>query len=85
MASDCTFYDKLGVCRHGDNCPRVHNKRKSCTLILKHFYLVPLKVKDEDKYYTRFYKDVLNELMKYGDIEQLCVCVNKGDHLVCYT
>ena len=82
--SVCTFYTKLGVCRRGNDCTRIHPKRcLTQTLILKNFYMVPLNVKDEDEYYESFYEDVLGELINYGDVQQFCICENIADHTVC--
>ncbi len=62
-----------------------HIKPKSSqTLLLKHFYLPPktLNIQQENEYYKQFYCDILNELIKYGEIEELLVCENIGDHMV---
>nr|XP_054529294.1 splicing factor U2AF 26 kDa subunit isoform X7 [Pan troglodytes] len=55
---NCSFYFKIGVCRHGDRCSRLHNK-------------------------PTFSQEVFTELQeKYGEIEEMNVCDNLGDHLV---
>uniref|UniRef100_A0A2K6MUM5 U2 small nuclear RNA auxiliary factor 1 like 4 n=2 Tax=Rhinopithecus TaxID=542827 RepID=A0A2K6MUM5_RHIBE len=54
---NCSFYFKIGVCRHGDQCSRLHNK-------------------------PTFSQEVFTELQKYGEIEEMNVCDNLGDHLV---
>lgn len=39
---NCSFYFKIGACRHGDKCSRVHNKPTfSQTILLKNLYLNP--------------------------------------------
>lgn len=39
---NCPFYYKIGACRHGDRCSRVHNKpRFSQTILLENLYLSP--------------------------------------------
>nr|XP_037847486.1 splicing factor U2AF 26 kDa subunit isoform X2 [Chlorocebus sabaeus] len=53
-----SFYFKIGACRHGDRCSRLHNK-------------------------PTFSQEVFTELQeKYGEIEEMNVCDNLGDHLV---
>lgn len=38
----CPFYLKIGACRHGDQCSRLHNRPVSSnTLLLQHVYQVP--------------------------------------------
>ncbi|XP_054318188.1 splicing factor U2AF 26 kDa subunit isoform X3 [Pongo pygmaeus] len=55
---NCSFYFKIGACRHGDRCSRLHNK-------------------------PTFSQEVFTELQeKYGEIEEMNVCDNLGDHLV---
>ncbi|XP_012507072.1 PREDICTED: splicing factor U2AF 26 kDa subunit [Propithecus coquereli] len=55
---NCSFYFKIGTCRHGDRCPRLHNK-------------------------PTFSQEVFAELQeKYGEIEEMNVCDNLGDHLM---
>ncbi|CAF1083670.1 unnamed protein product [Adineta steineri] len=39
---NCSFYFKIGACRHGERCSRVHNKPTfSQTVLLKNLYLNP--------------------------------------------
>uniref|UniRef100_A0A2K5BY89 U2 small nuclear RNA auxiliary factor 1 like 4 n=1 Tax=Aotus nancymaae TaxID=37293 RepID=A0A2K5BY89_AOTNA len=55
---NCSFYFKIGACRHGDRCSWLHNK-------------------------PTFSQEVFRELQeKYGEIEEMNVCDNLGDHLV---
>jgi splicing factor U2AF subunit len=93
----CAFYSKTGTCRHGDKCARIHNKPvMSQTLIFQNMYINPPvaiaisegnKVSDEAlkeaiKHFEGFYKEVFLELTKYGEIKDLNVCDNLGDHLI---
>jgi splicing factor U2AF subunit len=93
----CTFYSKTGACRHGDKCTRIHNKPvMSQTLIFQNMYINPPvaiaiaegnKVSDEAlkeaiKHFEDFYEEVFLELTKYGEIKDLNVCDNLGDHLI---
>ena len=42
-SQNCSFYLKIGACRHGNRCSRVHNPvQHSLTVILPHFYENPL-------------------------------------------
>ena len=42
---NCSFYHKMGACRHGAQCGRQHNKPVlSQTLLLAHLYANPLAV-----------------------------------------
>lgn len=115
---NCSFYFKIGACRHGDRCSRIHNKPTfSQTVLLQNLYvnpqnsaksadgshckhfltgflifliiilyiLVVANVSDEEmqEHYDNFFEDVFVELEdKYGEIEEMNVCDNLGDHLV---
>ncbi len=40
---NCSFYFKIGACRHGEKCSKVHNKPTfSQTVLLKNLYMNPL-------------------------------------------
>lgn len=94
---NCNFYFKIGACRHGDKCNRIHNKPTiSQTILFKHLYQNPLpaisiaegnKVSNEAvqeavKHFQEFYEEIFLELMKYGELLELNVCDNLGDHLI---
>ena len=94
---NCNFYFKIGACRHGDKCNRIHNKPTiSQTLLFKNLYQNPPtaiaiasgnKVSNEAvneavKHFETFYEDIFVELMKYGELLELNVCDNLGDHLI---
>lgn len=39
---NCSFYFKIGACRHGDRCSRIHNKPTfSQTIVLSNLYVNP--------------------------------------------
>ena len=39
---NCSFYFKIGACRHGDRCSRIHNKPTfSQTIVLNNLYINP--------------------------------------------
>lgn len=87
---NCSFYFKIGACRHGDKCERRHNKPSSSqTLIFFGLYPNPLignpqidpndqKIQED---FEEFYLDVFEELEKYGDIEEMNVCENVCEHM----
>jgi len=84
---NCSFYFKIGACRHGERCSRLHMKPNfSQTLLLAHFYMPPPpkpdgKVVDDSEHYEIFYEDVMDEMTKFGDVEELVICENLGDHM----
>lgn len=94
---NCPFYFKIGACRHGDKCTRVHNKPTSSdTIIIKNMYDNTLpeiaiaegkKVSEEDlkeatKNFESFYEEVFLKLTEFGKVEDMNVCDNLGDHLI---
>lgn len=94
---NCSFYYKIGACRHGDRCSRLHNKPTySATLLIPNLYQNPANVPSQDgkpgctmtdkelqQHYEDFYEDIFVELHdKYGDIEEMNICDNLGDHLI---
>nr|XP_045010497.1 splicing factor U2AF 26 kDa subunit isoform X3 [Jaculus jaculus] len=111
---NCSFYFKIGACRHGDRCSRLHNKPtfsqaalpsvlSFCpfknfvqTIVLLNLYRNPQNtaqtadgshchVSDVEvqEHYDNFFEEVFTELQeKYGEIEEMNVCDNLGDHLV---
>lgn len=93
---NCSFYFKIGACRHGDRCSRLHNKPTfSQTVALQNLYLNPQNAAltadgshiqmDEfeiQQHYDEFFEEVYVEMEKYGEIEEMNVCDNLGDHLV---
>jgi len=95
---NCSFFFKIGACRHGDRCSRLHNKPSfSQTIVLQNLYINPqnsaksadgshlTNVTDEEmqEHYDNFFEDCFVEAEeKYGEIEEMNVCDNLGDHLV---
>ncbi|XP_076372581.1 splicing factor U2AF 26 kDa subunit-like isoform X4 [Tachypleus tridentatus] len=94
---NCSFYFKIGACRHGDRCSRIHNKPTfSQTVLIQNLYHNPQNsaqsadgshsaVGEEEiqEHFDNFFEDVFVELEdKYGEIEEMNVCDNLGDHLV---
>ncbi|KAF5747833.1 splicing factor U2af small subunit B-like [Tripterygium wilfordii] len=95
---NCPFYFKIGACRHGDRCSRLHTKPTiSPTLLLSNMYQRPdmlasgtidpqaqtnLDPRKIQDHFEDFYEDLFEELRKYGDIESLNICDNLSDHMV---
>ncbi|KDP34367.1 hypothetical protein JCGZ_11250 [Jatropha curcas] len=93
---NCPFYFKIGACRHGDRCSRLHTKPSiSPTLLLSNMYQRPdmitpgvdaqgnpIDPRKIQEHFEDFYEDLFEELSKYGEIESLNVCDNLADHMV---
>ncbi|XP_042389886.1 splicing factor U2af small subunit B-like [Zingiber officinale] len=94
---NCPFYFKIGACRHGDRCSRLHTKPSiSPTLLLSNMYQrldnaitpgldsqgQPMDPHKIQEHFENFYEDLFEELSKYGEIESLNVCDNLADHMV---
>ena len=94
---NCPFYFKIGACRHGETCTRIHNKPPmSQTMVFHHLYENPpaavafasdYKVPDEElvkavNHFQDFYEEVFWELAKFGELEDLVVADNIGDHMI---
>ena len=92
---NCPFYLKMGACRHGDRCSRIHNRPILLqTILLQNMFLPPPQQygqdglpipQDEDDlqdHFEDFYEDIFEELTNVGgELEQLRVCENLSDHL----
>merc|ERR1712029_661842 len=95
---NCTWVFKTGACTHGERCSRIHNKPTfSQTVLLSNLYINPqnsaktadgshlANVTDEEmqEHCDNFFEDVFVECEdKYGQVEEMNVCDNLGDHLV---
>ncbi|KAJ3161272.1 Splicing factor U2AF 26 kDa subunit [Geranomyces variabilis] len=87
---NCSFYFKIGACRHGDRCSRKHVKPSfSQTVLLSNVYQNPaheatcsMTETELQDHFDLFWEDIYVELAKYGEIEEMNVCDNVGDHLV---
>lgn len=93
---NCPFYFKIGACRHGDRCSRLHTKPSiSPTLLLSNMYQRPdlltpgvdpqgptLDAPKIQTHFDEFYEDLFEELSKYGELENLNICDNLADHMV---
>ncbi|KAJ9186275.1 hypothetical protein P3X46_001873 [Hevea brasiliensis] len=93
---NCPFYFKIGACRHGDRCSRLHNRPTiSPTLLLSNMYQrpdmitpgvdaqgQPIDPQKIQEHFEDFYEDIFEELGKFGEIESLNVCDNLADHMI---
>ncbi|KAJ3126791.1 hypothetical protein HK100_010081 [Physocladia obscura] len=87
---NCSFYFKIGACRHGDRCSRKHVKPNfSQTILIANIYQNPahepncaLSEEQLQEHFELFYEDLFVEMCKYGEVEELKVCDNVGDHLL---
>eukprot|EP00249_Psilotum_nudum_P019982 c27507_g1_i3 orf=325-1266(+) len=93
---NCPFYFKIGACRHGDRCSRLHNRPSiSPTILLSNMYQRPDMMapgmepqsqnndpRKVQEHFEDFYEDLFEELSKYGELESLNVCDNLADHMV---
>lgn len=93
----CLFFSKMGACRHGDNCTKIHTRpTNSPTVLFPMMYPNPLAVeflsdydgpKVFDKKYLKkhlehFYKETWRAFMELGRIAELRVVSNLGEHLL---
>jgi len=94
---NCSFYFKIGACRHGDKCSRIHNKPTfSQTVLLQNLYQNPKRDMrgpnatpvgfsdaEEQQHFDEFFEEIFTELEdKYGEIEEMNVCDNIGEHMI---
>lgn len=84
---NCSFYYKIGACRHGDRRSRKHVKPSySQTILLPNLYQNPaydpknkMNPQQMQMHFDAFYEDIWCELCKYGLVEELVVCDNNND------
>jgi len=84
---NCSFYYKIGACRHGARCSRKHVKPSySQTILLPNLYQNPaydpknkMNPAQLQNHFDAFYEDFWCEMCKYGVIEEVVVCDNNND------
>ncbi|UZJ52561.1 hypothetical protein CBS101457_001881 [Exobasidium rhododendri] len=88
---NCSFYFKIGACRHGDRCSRKHTKPPfSQTILVSNVYQNPryadpdCKLTDDElqAQFDDFFEDFFVELVKFGTVVEMHVCDNVGEHLI---
>lgn len=71
----CTFYQKVGVCRHGTSCVRRHeHPSKSCCILLKN---IPFTDATREK----VVEDVFVEAALQAEVQDMIVAANTEPHL----
>ncbi|XP_021512159.1 splicing factor U2AF 35 kDa subunit-like [Meriones unguiculatus] len=93
---NCSFYFRIGACRHGDRCSRLHNRPTfSQTVALLNIFpnardssrgADALRGAGRDaetqEHYDEFFEEVFAEMeQRYGEVEEMHVCDNLGEHL----
>lgn len=86
---NCSFYLKIGSCRHGDRCSRKHVKPAySQTILCPNMYNNPahdnkarLDATQLQNHFDAFYEDIWCELCQFGEIEELVICDNSNDRM----
>ncbi|RKP32439.1 hypothetical protein METBISCDRAFT_8673, partial [Metschnikowia bicuspidata] len=83
----CTFYHKIGACRHGDKCSRRHVRpTESKSILLANLYQDPRRADPKaepmlDEKFDRFYTDVFLKVAGLGEVDSIVVCENENFHL----
>merc|ERR1712004_595979 len=80
---NCSFYYKIGACRHGDRCSRVHNRPTfSQTILCTNLYINPALQSLNSESGEQVYMSEVEMQQHYDEIEEMNVCDNLGVHLV---
>ncbi len=87
---NCSFYYKIGACRHGDRCSRKHVRPSySQTILCPNIYAnpafepghkhTPMQLQNK---FDAFFEDFYCEACRFGELEEVVVCDNNNDHLM---
>jgi len=84
---NCSFFLRIGACRHGENCPKKHNWPSfSNTLLFEHIWVANKSVMGNKRklqnHYEDFLEDFIEEMKKFGDILETLTMMNTGDHMI---
>lgn len=84
---NCSFFLRIGACRHGDNCPKKHTwPAFSSVVLFEHLWIAPKRVlarkKEKENHYENFVEDMMEECLKYGQVEDIRTFGNMGDHMI---
>jgi splicing factor U2AF subunit len=93
---NCAFFHKIGACRFGETCSRWHHRPSaSRTVLLKHMYHVPMRFYAPEGVFLppeleapaqvhveNFMLDVLQEMERFGEVEDLVVVRNMSPHII---
>lgn len=87
----CSFYAKIGACRHGEKCSKRHVRpNASETLLLANLYQNPKLNKNSDdtlssrqitEQFEHFFQDIFTKFATLGEVQDLVVCENENFHL----
>lgn len=85
--TNCSFFLRIGACRHGDNCPKKHNWPSfSNTLLFEHIWIPNKRIiankKKLKNHYENFLEDLMEECVKHGDVLETMTMQNTGDHMI---
>lgn len=93
----CEFYVKNGACRYGYKCKNEHKEPKiSRTLLFAHFFenspvsialaggqhVPDNKIQEVVAHLEQWYIEVFLEIAKFGEIQEMHILDNIGDHLL---
>ena len=76
--NNCSFYHKVGACKHGSGCSKSHIKPIFSNIVL----LSNLLSTTKDIPIEKCFEDIFCELsIKYGQIEDMIIAANRSSHL----
>jgi splicing factor U2AF 35 kDa subunit len=93
----CAFFTKIGSCRHGETCNKTHVKPPfSQTVLIKGIYYSPMipivnEGKDVEKELDvkmyqltvdDIYEEIVEEVSKFGQLEDVQLLENLNDHMI---
>src|SRR5690606_15094723 len=84
---NCSFYYKIGACRHGERCSRKHVKPSySQTILMSNLYQNPthdpkntMTPQQIQNHFDAFYEDIWCEMCQFGEVEEVVICDNNND------
>ncbi len=77
---NCPFYLKIGSCRHGERCNRNHIKPIFSQTL--HIPRLLNCVDFTDDQFESYCLDLLDEFSQWGEVEELIIPCNLGEHLL---
>ena len=93
-AEECKFFSKVGCCRFGSRCNRLHRppQENSTQILIQQFFDHPRLSKQNPRYdessddelmeaYEKFYGDVHGKFSAIGEIVTFRCCRNPVNHL----
>ncbi|EDR26968.1 splicing factor U2Af 38 kDa subunit, putative [Entamoeba dispar SAW760] len=79
----CEFFSKVGSCRHGDICEKVHIiPQSSVTILLPHVWPAQQVITPQDQeQYEHFFFDLYTLCSGFGQVVDMIVSENQAPHL----